>query len=109
FRPCACVIDLPSNVCIEELTQLLKGSSSHWINQGDLLPKKFAWGRGYGVFSVSQSALEQVAHYIATQEEHQRKKSFSEELESLVNRHALKWDPETVKTVRSSLQPAAPR
>jgi putative transposase len=74
--------------------QLFKGSSSHWINQGNWLPDKFAWAQGYGVFSVSQSAVEDVGHYIATQEQHHRKKSFSEELESLVTRHELKWHPE---------------
>jgi len=39
------------------MVQLFKGSCSHWINQNNLLPGKFAWGRGYGVFSVSHPEL----------------------------------------------------
>jgi putative transposase len=47
------LVDLPANLTIEDMMQLFKGSSSHWINQSDLLRGKFAWGRGYGAFSVS--------------------------------------------------------
>jgi REP element-mobilizing transposase RayT len=59
------LIDLPTNLSIEELLQLLKGSSSHWVNANDILAGKFAWGRGYGAFSVSESNVTKVAAYIA--------------------------------------------
>ena len=85
------LIDLPTNLCIEDGMQLLKGGSSHWINESNLLPGKFGWGRGYGAFSVSQSSVAEVAKYIANQEEHHRQKSFSEELKLFVKRHELKW------------------
>jgi putative transposase len=70
---------------------LLKGSSSHWINENGLVPGKFCWGRGYGVFSVSQSALRGVANYIATQEERHRKRSFAEEFKIFLERYELQW------------------
>src|SRR5690348_1890998 len=44
------LVDLPTNLTIEETLHLLKGSSSHWINESALIPGKFGWGRGYGVF-----------------------------------------------------------
>jgi hypothetical protein len=101
------LVDLPTHLSIEEMMQLFKGSSSHWINQSNLLPSKFAWGRGYGAFSVSHSLLDQVAQYIAGQEDHHRRKSFSEEIQLLVERFGLKWTPDkTVETVRSV--PSAP-
>ena len=77
------LVDLPTNLCLEEAMQLFKGASSHWINESNLVPGKFGWGRGYGAFSVSHSGVGEVARYIADQEEHHRKKSFSEE--ELVN------------------------
>jgi REP element-mobilizing transposase RayT len=40
------LIDLPTSLSIEELAQLLKGSSSHWINASDLITGKFALGKG---------------------------------------------------------------
>jgi len=55
------LIDLPTRLSIEELVQLLKGSSSHWINANDVIKEKFAWGRGYGAFSVSESNVNAVA------------------------------------------------
>ena len=85
------LIDLPTNKSIEDLMQLFKGSSSHWINENNLVPGKFGWARGYGAFSVSQSGVAEVAKYIAEQEEHHRNKSFSEELKLLVERYGLEW------------------
>ena len=85
------LIDLPTHLCIEDAVQFLKGSSSHWINQSGLLPGKFGWGRGYGAFSVSQSGVGEVVKYIATQEEHHRKTSYSEELKLFVERYELQW------------------
>jgi REP element-mobilizing transposase RayT len=88
------LIDLPTNLSIEQVIQLLKGSSSHWINQNRLVKGRFAWGRGYGAFSVSHSDVDKVANYIARQEEHHRKKSFTEEYELFVKRYGLEWRDE---------------
>jgi REP element-mobilizing transposase RayT len=85
------LIDLPTNLTIEQVVQLLKGSSSHWINQNRLVKGRFAWGRGYGAFSVSQSDVSNVANYIARQEEHHRKRSFAEEYATFVERYGLEW------------------
>ena len=85
------LIDLPTNMAIEEVMKLLKGSSSHWINEQNLVPGKFGWGRGYGVFSVSESAVGEVAAYIANQEEHHRKRSFMDEFKLFVERYGLEW------------------
>ena len=73
------LIDLPTGVTIEESVQLLKGASSHWINQNSVVAAKFSWGRGYGAFSVSESNLSRIVEYIAGQDEHHRVKSFQEE------------------------------
>src|SRR5207253_224068 len=85
------LVDLPTNLTIEQVIQLLKGSSSHSINQNNLVRGRFAWGRGYGAFSVSHSDVDKVANYIARQEEHHRKRSFAEEYELFVKRYGLKW------------------
>src|SRR6478752_6486900 len=83
------LIDLPTGTSIEKTIQLLKGGSSHWINANDLLVGKFAWGRGYGAFAVSESNVQKVAAYIAGQEEHHCARTFSEELQEFVERHGL--------------------
>ena len=89
------LIDLPTNKTIEEVVQLFKGSSSHWINENKLLRGKFSWGRGYGAFSVSHSHIDRVAKYIANQENHHRKRSFSDEFELFVKKYGLEWRPDS--------------
>ena len=83
------LLDLPTDMTIEDVAHLLKGSSSNWINKSNLLRRKFAWGRGYGAFSVSQSLVNKVCDYIANQEEHHRTKSFSEEYEEFIKLYGL--------------------
>jgi len=58
------------------------------------LPGKFGWQRGYGVFSVSQSGVEEVCAYIAGQEEHHKTTDFNAELRKLVERYGLTWREE---------------
>ncbi len=88
------LVDLPTGLSIEELMQLLKGASSHWINSNNVVTGKFAWGRGYGAFSVSESNVGQVARYIADQEEHHRVRTFAKELREFIDRHGLYWKDE---------------
>jgi putative transposase len=105
------LVDMPTHYCIEEMLKLLKGASSHWINQNRLVRGKFFWGRGYGVFSVSQSNVGQVVGYIAAQAEHHRNRTFMEEYEDLLKRYDLRWiEAETVETVSDKASKAqAPR
>ena len=88
------LIDLPTGSSIEKVVQLLKGSSSHWANSNEVVTGKFAWGRGYGAFSVSHSNVDVVARYIADQEEHHRQRTFADELREFVDRHGLRWHHE---------------
>jgi len=99
------LIDLPTRYSIEETVKLLKGASSHWVNQNRIVAAKFAWGRGYGAFSVSQSNVDHVSRYIANQEVHHRRKPFAEEYREFARAYGLEWQMrkrrETVKTVRA--------
>jgi REP-associated tyrosine transposase len=85
------LIDVPTGLSIEKVVQLLKGSSSHWVNSNELLKGKFACARGYGAFSVSHSNVDLVARYIVDQEEHHRVRTFAEELKEFIDRHELHW------------------
>ena len=85
------LVDLPTSKSIEEVVQLFKGSMAHKINEEKILRGKFSWGRGYGAFSVSHSDVGRVARYIAQQEEHHKKRTFSQEFELFVNKYGLDW------------------
>ena len=88
------LVELPTSLSIENLVQLFKGSSSHWINANNIITGKFAWGRGYGAFSVSESNVDEVAAYVASQEAHHRLRPFSDELKEFIKRHGLHWRDE---------------
>ena len=87
------LIDLPTGYSIEEVIKLLKGGSSYWINHNGLIKGRFAWGVGYGAFSVSHS-VGRVAGYIANQEEHHRKRTYKGECAMFVKRYGLEWRSE---------------
>jgi len=86
------LIEFATNQTIEDIVKLIKGSSSHWINQNDIIKSKFAWGVGYGAFTVSKSNLNKVYKYIANQEVHHKKVTFLEEYEAFIKKHGLKTD-----------------
>ena len=85
------VTRLPTNMSVADFVRKVKANSSKWINEqsADL---KFAWQRGYGAFSVSQSVVSSVAQYVRNQERHHRLRSFEEELKMLLTRHGIDFD-----------------
>jgi REP element-mobilizing transposase RayT len=85
------LIDMPTSYSIEEVMKLLKGSSSHWINDRKLLDRNIFWGRGYGAFSVSESNIPKVIAYIEGQEEHHKAKTFTAEYEDFIKAYGLHY------------------
>ncbi|MHB2154404.1 IS200/IS605 family transposase [Calditrichota bacterium GD2] len=83
------LVELPPKMTIEELFHLLKGSSSHWVNQNDIIPQKFAWNSENTAFSVSHSKLKTVENFIAKQEQLHWKMNFRQELNLLLQKHEL--------------------
>ena len=57
---------------------------------------KFAWQKGYGVFSVSQSKLETVRNYIQNQLNHHVKKEFQSEYRMFLNEYKMEFDEKYV-------------
>lgn len=81
-----CLISLKPDQTLETIMRLIKGESSHWINQQNLIKSKFAWQDEYFVASVSESNVPSVRKYIASQEEHHSMVSFGEEFEKFLIR-----------------------
>jgi putative transposase len=79
---------------IEQVAKLFKGSSSHWVNEQRLVLGRFAWQRGCGAFSVSQSQVQRVTAYIAGQEEHHKTVTFQDEYGCFVESYGLHWRDE---------------
>lgn len=93
------LIYLLSNQQVDQIAKLLKGESSHWINDNNVLPQRFSWQRGYGAFSVSPSHLNVVRRYIAQQDEHHRTKTFLEEYNEILGKYGFDPIGETDESV----------
>jgi hypothetical protein len=52
----------------------------------------FLWQKGYGAFSVSESAADSVRKYIVNQEIHHRKYSFEDEYIAILKKHNIQYD-----------------
>ena len=86
------VTTLPRTVSQAQLVERIKKVSSKWIKTLDARYRGFFWQRGYGAFSVSRSQLESVLHYVDTQQEHHRTRTFQEEYRELLHKHGLDFD-----------------
>ena len=73
-----------------EIARVVKANSSRWVREKWNMD--FAWQTGYGAFSVSESNVPAVAQYIATQEEHHKKRSFQEEYVAFLRRNKISDD-----------------
>jgi len=84
-----CLISLGSGQNIDKIMMLLKGESSHWINQNNLFRTKFEWQDEYFAVSVSESAVNRVRDYIKNQEDHHQKKTFHEEYQEYISKYGF--------------------
>ena len=64
------LVSLKGNQSVSSIVHLIKGESSHLINQTKLFNFRFEWQEEYYAISVSESALPQIRRYIRNQEKH---------------------------------------
>ena len=83
---------LSRKLAIMDLIEESKTSTSKWIKTKGPDYRDFYWQSGYGVYSVSESNVEEVKRYIANQEEHHKKMSFQDEFRRFCERHGIPYD-----------------
>ena len=88
------LINLPSDICLADFMQKIKGESSFWLNkeikQSQRLYKdKFYWQRGYGAYSVSASQIDLIKTYIRNQDSHHKRTTFLEEYKEWKKEHGF--------------------
>jgi putative transposase len=74
---------------VTDVLKQVKGNTSHWVNEQDIIKDKFAWQTGYAAYSVSESQLEKVYNYILNQKQHHKKKTFLEEYDEFIRLHGF--------------------
>ena len=79
-----CLFLLNPQKSITDVIKQVKGSTSHYVNENNLIHEKFSWQTGYAAYSVSESVLEKVFDYIKNQKQHHHKKTFKQEYEAFL-------------------------
>ena len=87
---------LPRTIALSKAVEEVKKSSSKWIKTQSPELSQFAWQRGYGAFSVSESNTAKVEHYIKNQNEHHRTATFQEEYRKFLAKHHTEFDEQYV-------------
>ncbi len=87
-----CFFGLIPSASVSNVMQNAKAKSSKWINESNLLERKFNWQNGFGAFSYSHSAIENVFRYIQNQEAHHKKEKFLDEYIGLLKQHEIEYD-----------------
>jgi putative transposase len=85
-----CLLSIGTNQTISNIAKLIKGESSHWINQNKLVKGKFGWQDDFWAVSVSESHVKDVRKYIHSQEEKHKLTTFHEEIDSFMEKYGWK-------------------
>lgn len=85
------LLALRANMNVAEAVQKLKANSSRWMGEHELA---FEWQKGYAALSVSPSHVGSVRAYVLNQEAHHRRRTFEEELLTLLRKAGIPHDVE---------------
>ena len=87
-------IGMKPNCCLSDLVREIKKSSHDFIKEKKFTKRNFKWQEGFGAFSYSQSAVDNVISYVMNQKEHHKKQNFREEFIDLLNKFQIKFSEE---------------
>jgi len=86
------LIGLKATHCLSDFMRELKKAGSNWVHD-EIGKPGFSWQEGYGAFTVSPTAREEVRKYISRQEEHHRTRSFREEFVDFLEKAGIDFEP----------------
>jgi len=79
-------------IAIANLIKDMKLASSSFIKSQNIFPNFNGWQDGYGGFTYSISAKDNLVEYVKNQKDHHKKISFREEYINLLNEHGIEFD-----------------
>jgi putative transposase len=86
------VTHLHPAIALSDLIKDIKLASTEHIRNANLFPHFNGWQDGYGAFTYSIEAKENLISYVKNQEEHHRKKTFRDEFKELLQQHKIEFD-----------------
>lgn len=88
------LIGMKPSCCLSDLVRENKKSSNEFINEKKFSKFKFQWQEGYGAFSYSHSALNNVILYINNQKQHHKTQTFREEYKDFLTKFQIEHKDE---------------
>ena len=83
---------LSRSATVADVVEEVKKRSSKWIKTKDETLRQFQWQAGYGAFSIGRSNVAALRRYIAGQKEHHRRRTFRDELVTLLRQYEVEYD-----------------
>ena len=88
------LIGMKPSCCLSDLVREVKKASNEFVNKKGLSRSGVEWQEGYGAFSYSHSALDNVIQYIQNQKEHHKKLSFKDEYKEFLMKYRIEHKDE---------------
>jgi REP element-mobilizing transposase RayT len=85
-------VSMKPKISCSEAMQIIKSSSSLFINQNNLTETHFEWQTGFGAFSYSKSQTDAVCQYIWNQKKHHEQVSFKDEYLTILQKAGVDYD-----------------
>ncbi|MGQ0761654.1 MAG: transposase [Acidobacteriota bacterium] len=79
-------------VTVADLVEELKTSTSKWIKTKGREFRNFHWQRGYDAFSIGQSNVEILRHYIKNQKAHHQRVTSQDEYRKFLMSYGINYD-----------------
>ena len=83
---------LPKSLSLADFMRVVKANSSKWLRRLDPYYESFRWQDGYGAFSVSPLLMKRTTHYIFTQAEHHKTKTYHDEYCEILDAYEIEYD-----------------
>ena len=77
------LVQFHSSLTVADFVQVVKGSSSLWVNEQICPDFHFQWQGAYGAFSVGHREVPEIISYIKKQKQHHREKTTIAEFERM--------------------------
>lgn len=79
-------------ITIADLVEEVKTESSKWIKTKGSESKSFHWQTGYGAFSIGQSNVATLKHYILGQKKHHQRVTFQDEYRKFLEAYGIDYE-----------------
>ena len=85
-------VRLSRTLSVADLVKEIKTASSKWLKAHNPSLTDFSWQLGYGAFSVGMSQKETLLHYIDTQEEHHKTRTFQDDYRDFLKKYGIDYN-----------------